>query len=176
MRNFYILLMALLFMQISVSQTVNDVTVFLSEELNGSARYNSMAGAFGALGGDLTEVSMNPAGSSVFLHSEFGGTLNYVNSSIESSYFGSRTNKEDNNLKFDQIGAMFIFNNTNPESSWTRLATGINSHRVSKFDYKALVSGINSRGIDTYFLHFADGLNFENLPLYEGETGLPCFR
>jgi len=42
--------MALLFMQISVSQTVNDVTVFLSEELNGSARYNSMAGAFGALG------------------------------------------------------------------------------------------------------------------------------
>ena len=73
MRNFYILLIALMFIQLSVSQTVNDVTVFLSEELNGSARYNSMAGAFGALGGDLTAVSMNPAGSSVFLHSEFGG-------------------------------------------------------------------------------------------------------
>lgn len=176
MRNFYILLIALMFMQLSVSQTVNDVTVFLSEELNGSARYNSMAGAFGALGGDLTAVSMNPAGSSVFLHSEFGGTLNYNNSAIESSYFGSTSNKEDNHLKFDQIGAMFVFNNTNPESSWTRLATGINSHRISKFDYKAAVSGRNSKGIDSYFLYFADGLDFNNLPLYEGETIQEVYR
>ena len=176
MRNFYILLIALMFIQLSVSQTFNDVTVFLSEELNGSARYNSMAGAFGALGGDLTAVSMNPAGSSVFLHSEFGGTLNYNNSAIESSYFGSTLNREDNNLKFDQIGAMFVFNNTNPESSWTRLATGINSHRISKFDYKAAVSGRNSKGIDSYFLYFADGLDFNNLPLYEGETIQEVYR
>jgi len=170
MRYFYMPVITLMLFQLTVAQTVNDVTMFLSEELNGSARYNSMAGAFGALGGDLTAVSINPAGSSVFLHSEFGGTLNYINSAIESSYFGSRTNKEDNNLKFYQIGAMFIFNNTNPESSWTRLATGINSHIVSKFDYKAIVSGRNSRGIDTYFLYFANGLNFENLSLYQGET------
>ena len=170
MRYFYMPVITLMLFQLTVAQTVNDVTMFLSEELNGSARYNSMAGAFGALGGDLTAVSINPAGSSVFLHSEFGGTLNYINSAIESSYFGSRTNKEDNNLKFYQIGAMFIFNNTNPESSWTRLATGINSHIVSKFDYKAIVSGRNLRGIDTYFLYFANGLNFENLSLYQGET------
>ena len=173
---FYIPVFIIIIFQTTVAQTVNDVTVFLSEELNGSARYNSMAGAFGALGGDLTAVSVNPAGSSVFLHSEFGSTLNYVNNAIESSYFGSRANKEDNNLKLDQIGAIFIFNNTNSESSWSRLATGINSHRVSKFDYMATVSGRNSRGIDTYFIHFTDGLNFENLPLYDGETIEEVYR
>ena len=49
--------------QLTVSQTINDVNYFLGSELNGTARYNSMAGAFGALGGDLTSISINPAGS-----------------------------------------------------------------------------------------------------------------
>ena len=68
MRNFYLLISGLLIMQHAVSQTVKDVTYFLGSELNGSARYNGMAGAFGALGGDLSAISINPAGSSVFLH------------------------------------------------------------------------------------------------------------
>ena len=58
MRYFYMPVITLMLFQLTVAQTVNDVTMFLSEELNGSARYNSMAGAFGALGGDLTAVSI----------------------------------------------------------------------------------------------------------------------
>jgi hypothetical protein len=91
MRNFYILVVAVAFFQHSVAQTVNDITYFLGSELNGSARYNSMAGAFGALGADLSAISQNPAGSSVFLHSEFGGTLTYTNKAVEGSYFGFRS-------------------------------------------------------------------------------------
>ena len=71
-------------MEMSVAQNVNDVNRFLTTELNGSARYTSMAGAFGALGGDLTALSFNPASSSVFLNSEFGASVNYkINSQKE---------------------------------------------------------------------------------------------
>lgn len=176
MRNFYLLISGLLIMQNAVSQTVNDVTYFLGSELNGSARYNGMAGAFGALGGDLSAISINPAGSSVFLHSEFGGTLTYNSKSVEGSYFNTLTTKEDNHLKFDQIGAVFVFNNNNPESPWTRISTGINSHRVSKFEQNSRVLGSNTNGVDNYFLYFADGLPFNNLPLYEGETIPEVYR
>jgi len=176
MRNFYLLISGLLIMQHAVSQTVKDVTYFLGSELNGSARYNGMAGAFGALGGDLSAISINPAGSSVFLHSEFGGTLTYNSKSVEGSYFNTLTTKEDNHLKFDQIGAVFVFNNNNPESPWTRISTGINSHRVSKFEQNSRVLGSNTNGVDNYFLYFADGLPFNNLPLYEGETIPEVYR
>ncbi|MDA9015073.1 hypothetical protein N9H69_00125 [Flavobacteriaceae bacterium] len=176
MRNFYILFIFLSLIQSAVSQTVNDITYFLGSELNGSARYNSMAGAFGALGGDLSAISINPAGSSVFLHSELGGTFTYNNKSVEGSYFGKSLNKENSNLKFDQIGAVFVFNNADTESVWTRVSAGFNSHRVSKFDQNSRVNGSNTNGIDNYFLHFADGLAFENLPLYEEESIPEVYR
>ena len=135
-----------------------------------------MAGAFGALGGELSAISMNPAGSSVFLHSETGGTLTYNNKYVEGMYFGNSVGKEDSTLKFDQIGAVFVFNNLDPESSWSRISAGLNSHRISKFDQNSRVYGFNTNGIDKYFLHFADGLAFENLPLYDGENIPEVYR
>ena len=36
---------------------------------------NSLGGAFGALGGDLSAISINPASSTIFNDSEFGVTL-----------------------------------------------------------------------------------------------------
>src|SRR6056300_2116082 len=154
MRNLILLLIAFIQTQLAVCQEVNEITAVLADELNGSARFNSMAGAFGALGGDLSAISHNPAGSSVFLHSEIGGTFTYNQKVAEGAYFGNLTSKEDSNLKFDQIGAVFVFNNIDPESSWSRISTGINSHRVSKFDQNARVRGYNDTGVDQYFLYF----------------------
>ena len=176
MRIIYLLFIFLLITQQSVSQTVNDISYFLGSELNGSARFNSMAGAFGALGGELSAISINPASSSVFLHSETGGTLTYNNNYVEGRYAGNSVGKEDSTLKFDQIGAVFVFNNNDPESVWSRVSAGINSHRISKFDQNARVLGSNTTGIDAYFLYFADGLAFENLPLYDDETIPEVYR
>ena len=69
-----------LFLSISYSgfsQTFEDVLRYSSFYNEGSARFNSMGGAFGALGGDLSAISINPASSSVFIDSEVGVTLNY---------------------------------------------------------------------------------------------------
>ena len=66
MRSLFYLGTALIISQLLVAQTLNDVIYLTQSGLNGSARYTSMAGAFGALGGDLTAISDNPASSSVF--------------------------------------------------------------------------------------------------------------
>ena len=60
------------------SQTFEDALRYSSFYHEGTSRFNSMGGAFGALGGDLSAVSVNPASSSVFLDSELGVTLNSV--------------------------------------------------------------------------------------------------
>ena len=170
MRYLTILIGSLLMMEMSVAQNVNDVNRFLTTELNGSARYTSMAGAFGALGGDLTALSFNPASSSVFLNSEFGASVNYKNKFTKGTYFGTSTNRENDDLSLDHFGAVFVFNNKNTESPWSRVSVGINLHKIATYDQKATVNGTNTNGIDQYFEYYADGLDFENLPIYDGET------
>ncbi|MGI9541154.1 MAG: hypothetical protein ACR2MI_03750 [Flavobacteriaceae bacterium] len=164
------LIVFLLISQLSVAQTVNDFMRLVSSDLNGSARYTSMAGAFGALGGDLTAISFNPASSSVFLHSELGFSANYKNKLTESTYSNSNTTYENDHIRLDHFGGVFVFNNNNEESPWSRISIGINFHKEIQYDQNAKIEGNNSTGVDQYFLYYADGLAFENLPLYDDET------
>ena len=48
------------------AQSLNDALRYSQTSLSGSARYNALSGAFGALGGELSSISINPAASSVF--------------------------------------------------------------------------------------------------------------
>ena len=77
------------------AQSLNDVIRYSQTSLSGSARFNALSGAFGALGGELSAISINPAASSVFLFSELSVTANAFNNEITSSNFG---NKKINSL------------------------------------------------------------------------------
>lgn len=52
------------------AQDTYDAANFANTDLNGSARYVGMGGALGALGGDLSVMSSNPAGTGVYRRSE----------------------------------------------------------------------------------------------------------
>lgn len=58
------------------AQTALDAYQFSQSDLKGTARYMSMGGAFGALGGDLSAISLNPGGIGVYRSNEIGFTLN----------------------------------------------------------------------------------------------------
>ena len=49
-----------------VSQNVFDALRYSNDQIEGSARFSAMSGAFGALGGELSAISINPAGSAIF--------------------------------------------------------------------------------------------------------------
>ena len=71
MRSLLYLGTALFMSQFLAAQTLNDVSYLTRSGLYGSARYTSMAGAFGALGGDLSAINVNPAGSAVFNDNQY---------------------------------------------------------------------------------------------------------
>lgn len=61
---------------LSVSaQTVNDAITFSQVYNGGTARYMAMGGAFNALGGDFSTLSVNPAGIGVYRSGEFTSTM-----------------------------------------------------------------------------------------------------
>ena len=68
------------------AQSVSDAINWSFENESGNSRYESMAGAFGALGGNLSAISNNPASGAVFELSRFGVSLIVNNNSTESIY------------------------------------------------------------------------------------------
>lgn len=57
------------------AQSAIDAYRFSQPDLRGTARFMGMGGAFGALGGDLSTLSQNPAGIGVYRSNELGFTL-----------------------------------------------------------------------------------------------------
>lgn len=60
---------------VAFSQTAFDAYQMSRYDLRGTARFMSMAGAFGAIGGDLSSLNQNPAGIGVYRKNEIGFTL-----------------------------------------------------------------------------------------------------
>lgn len=58
-----------------LGQSAIDAYRFAQPDMKGTARFMSMGGAFGALGGDLSTLSQNPAGIGVYRSNEVGFTL-----------------------------------------------------------------------------------------------------
>ncbi|NJX17140.1 transporter, partial [Tamlana crocina] len=136
----------------------------------GTARYRAMSGAFGALGGDLSALNVNPAGSAVFLNSFTTFTLNVENAENEVSYMNGFSTNSNTDVDLGQAGAVFVFNNRNENAAWKKFTLGFNYNKAASFEDDFVASGTNSRSIDRYFLNYAQGIALDNLVPFEDET------
>jgi len=66
------------------AQDAFDVLQMSQTDLRGTSRFQSMAGAFGALGGDLSTMTQNPAGIGVYRSSDLGITFGLDFNSVKS--------------------------------------------------------------------------------------------
>lgn len=159
-----ILALGLSFMTIQ-AQDVSDAVRLAQTNLTGTARFAAMSGAFGALGGDMSAVSINPAGSVIFANNQATVTLGNFNTSNSASYFGNKTNRSDNNLDLNQAGGVFVFDNYS-KSDWKKFAIAVN-YENGQLDNKTFAAGINpTNSIDRYFLNYANANAFQGgIPL-----------
>ena len=142
-----------------LAQSVGEVARYASEQLNGSARYQAMGGAFGALGGDLSSISNNPAGSSVFAFNEAGATMGVQSFSTDANYLGGFSNAEKSSFDISQAGFVLVL--ANPSSKWDKVAFGFNTQTVNNFDKNLFAKGTNfNRGLEDYFLQNVSGIPF----------------
>ena len=99
-----------------VSIIRNSVDVYSANPLTGSAKFNAMAGSMGALGGDLSAITINPAGTGVFISGDVSATLSVQNNKNNSNLFGSSFESSYTNTNLGQIGGVVSFDtgNTSP--------------------------------------------------------------
>lgn len=152
------------------AQNINDVLRFSNDNTQGTARYQAMSGAFGALGGDLSSLNVNPAGSAVFNNSliTFSGTNYNVKNSV---FTGNSVNPKasTNNLQINQIGGVSVLKNNNPNSDWKKITLAFNYDRVQNFNNQYSAAYTTDMGMDNYFLNFAQGTPFGPLQLQDNE-------
>ncbi len=151
------------------AQNSTDVLRYSQDNIQGSARYQGMAGAFGAVGGDLSALNVNPAGSAVFTNGLFTLSGSVYNINNNTTYVDTTIDDYNTDLDINQFGAAMVFNNNNESSGWDRFTLAFNYDIVSNFDNQVRISGNTSQGIDNYFLNFAQGLPLGNILLQEGE-------
>lgn len=145
-------------------QDIYDAMRFAQTDLNGTARFKAMGGAFGALGGDFSSLNVNPAGSLIFANNQVGVTLSNFNTCNESNYFGNTTSNKKNSLDINQAGAVFTFINQDRKSDWKKFAFSINYENAKNLDNNIFSAGINpNSSVDKYFLSYANGVQLGNI-------------
>ena len=102
--KYFSLLLNLFFCSIILAQNESDVVRYLGSSPIGTARYSSMAGSFGALGGDLTTPIINPAGSAIYRKSEVSLTPGFQFNEVNSSLNGMANSETSNKFVFTNLG------------------------------------------------------------------------
>ncbi|MCC9071378.1 outer membrane protein transport protein [Flavobacterium sp. F-65] len=160
MKKYIFLILTGLTINAAHSQDISDAMRYSQDNLNGTARFRAMGGAFGALGGDLSSLNVNPAGSAVFANNQFGVTLSNYNTKNNSNYFGTKTKEKENSFILNQAGGVMVFKDSYSSSNWKKLSVGVNYENTNNYNNDIFSSGVNpTNSIDKYFLSYANTSN-----------------
>ena len=121
--------------------------LFSQNQQQGTARFTAMGGAFGALGGDVSALNINPAGLSVFNQSILTGTFNSRSTETASLYYGSGLTTQDEFINLSQLGTVLVFDSSYT-SDWNKFALGFNYRITNDFNGNFLASG--NSGVATF--------------------------
>jgi hypothetical protein len=129
---------------VSVWSQGNEVDAYTltNTELGGTARSMAMGGAFGALGGDISVISTNPAGLGIYRSSEISGTLDLSMVKTSSDWAGMTIDRSKTRFSPTNVGFSLYFPTSGSVRSWN-LGFSYNRLKNYKRSYKMLnnVSG-----------------------------------
>jgi long-subunit fatty acid transport protein len=125
------------------AQNAFDAMDLATKDLNGTARFVSMGGALGALGGDVSSMHTNPAGTALFRRSTF--VVGAGGMSSNENVLGQSNIK----MSFDYIGAVFSFSE-DPDEAPFKLGIGIKDDRNYFGNLGVNVGGLTIGGKPTF--------------------------
>lgn len=156
-----ILIIALMGFTLTINaQTVEDALRFSRTSLHGTARAVSMGGAFGALGGDLSSISINPAGIGVFRRPEVSYTSSLTFNKTQS---GDLSAKSTSYLP-DNVGGVLIMDTDN--NSFQTFNFGVSYSSLANLNqrYNQAINNSPTSLTDVYAAQ-SQGIAPENLNL-----------
>ena len=152
------------------AQGAFDALQLSQDELRGTSRFQSMAGAFGALGGDVSVMNQNPAGIGVYRSSDVSVTMDLDFQSSKVEGMGSADTQTKFNLNnVGYVGAIKLNSETMPN-----LNVGFSFNRNKSFHrhYTGGMNGIKS-SLTNYVAALTNAGNWSEDDLAFGYNGHP---
>ena len=162
----YILASFFTLLGLSISaQSASDALLVGQVYHGGSARYMAMGGAFNALGGDFSTLSVNPAGLGVYRSGELVMTmdLNVMNTTSEAmpsmNVISSPISDMKANFNLSNMG--YVFNTKENSSGLINLNFGIGFNRLKNYhrSYRAEALGASHSLTDNWAISLNNGLS-----------------
>ena len=164
---------------IMYAQSEVDAIRFSTNELTGTARGVGMAGAFGALGGDITGIASNPAGIGVYRSSEILTSLDLASVGVNTNLDGSANDESKLNFSFNNVAYVSYcpmgddnIKSFNYGFSYNRLKNFGRNYYATGFDQGAsltdYIAGISTAN-EIYYKH----LEGEGRNPYNSSNGAP---
>ena len=148
------LLVASLFLVGSLSaQTMTDALRFSQMGLNGTSNYISRAGAIGALGGDLTAASYNPAGLGLFNSNELSMSTGLNWSFTDANANGLISSDNRSNFNLGHIGGLVFFKPNSSDIKGFQFTFTLN--RLKSFGNRTIYQRENLNS--SYISHIING-------------------
>jgi hypothetical protein len=124
------------------AQNETDALRYSRLGFGGTARYNAMGGAFGALGGDMSVICVNPAGLAIYRKNELTFTPSFFNQRVSSTYNGTFSDDARFNFRFDNFGFVFAgVNDTKSDEGWQSVGFGVAYTRLASFQSNVRMTG-----------------------------------
>ncbi len=140
------------------AQDLADALRYSSVQVQGTARAGAMGNAFGALGGDFTSVSINPAGIGIYRFGEFTLTPVSGNTSMESNYLGTKVKDHSNKFALNNISYVSVMPFGNNDAGLVSINFGIGYNRLKDFNSYGIMQGYDVKN-GSFMDFFADRAN-----------------
>ena len=133
------------FISLSFGQYVDQALNFSQQNFGSTARSQAMGGAFGAIGGDFSSLSINPAGIGVYIKPEISATFDIIGvNSTKSTYQGATTDDRNNNFNMRNLGYVFTSPVQGGNSGLVSFNFGIGFNKLNNYNQTSSVGKVNS--------------------------------
>lgn len=151
------------------AQNEEDALRFSRQFLTGTARSVGMGGAMGAIGGDFSSLSINPAGIGVYRGNEFTFSPSLNWNTTESDYLGSKIGQTRYGIRVGNIGLVFT-NKNDEDKGLVSTSFGIGYNQLNNFNRQMLMSGTSTSG--SLLDHFTGIYNDPSMDISDFYEGL----
>jgi hypothetical protein len=169
MKRFFFILSSVSVLSLQAQNEV-DVLRYSFTGFGGTARFNAMGGSFGALGGDLSAITINPAGIGLYRRSELVFTPSLFSQRVTSTYNGTANDDNRTNFRIENFGIVIGGKNDNTnEHGWQSFALGITYNRYQSYQANLFMQGRASSSQADAWSNSANGKGPSGLnPFAEG--------
>jgi len=146
------------------SQDENDVVRYLDTDFSGTPRVASMAGAFGALGGDLSTPLINPAGIGILRKNDVVMTLGVSFNQTNTSVFNTEQSESEGKFIFSNIA--FVTSGARKSRKKFYFNFSFGYFRTKDYNFLSNVNYLNSESSRLFdFTQRAYGVPTDQLPI-----------